>query len=95
MRPTYSTALAVTAAAYALLHHLGLLPRGPTALRGAQVVDWFDLLVPYLVLTPAAVTLWTAVATVRLWVLFGMCAVTYASGHGIHLTANSILHASS
>lgn len=89
--PTYSTALTVTASAYVLLHHLGLLPGGLRAAPlGTRVVDWLDLLIPYLVLMPAAATLWAAAATARLWALFGVGAVTYASGHGIHLAANSI-----
>jgi len=92
--PTYSTALAVTASAYALLHHLGLIPAGlASAPRGTQVVDWLDLLIPYLVLVPAAAALRAACATTRLWTAFGIGAVTYASGHGIHLAANSIGHA--
>ncbi len=89
--PSYSRSLAITALAYAVLHHLGLLPSG---LGGApddtQWADWLDLVVPWLVLGPAALTLWAAQPATRTWVLFGAGVVAYASGHGIHLAANSI-----
>lgn len=57
---------------------------------GTQWADWLDLAVPWLVLTPAALTLREAQATPRTWVLFGVGAVAYCTGHGIHLSANSI-----
>ena len=89
--PRYSPALAVSAAAYALLHHLGLLPSGlGGAPDGTQWADWLDLAVPWLVLTPAALTMQAAHATTRGWAVFGAGVVAYASGHGIHLAANSI-----
>ena len=87
----YSRALAATALAYAVLHHLGLLPSGlGSAPDGTQWADWLDLLVPWLVLAPAALTLWAAQPPTRTWVLFGAGVVAYASGHGIHLSANPI-----
>lgn len=87
----YSGALAATALAYAVLHHLGLLPSGlGSAPDGTRWADWLDLAVPWLVLAPAAVTLWAARASVRRWVIFGAGVVAYTSGHGIHLAANSI-----
>jgi hypothetical protein len=87
----YARALAATALAYAVLHHVGLLPDGlGTAPDHTQWADWLDLAVPWLVLTPAALTLWAARATIRVWALFGAGVVAYASGHGIHLAANSI-----
>jgi hypothetical protein len=46
--------------------------------------------VPWLVLTPAAVTIWAAAPSVRTWIVFGAGVVAYTSGHGIHLAANSI-----
>jgi hypothetical protein len=46
--------------------------------------------VPWLVLTPAAVTLWAAEVSVRTWAVFGAGLIAYASGHGVHLAANSI-----
>jgi hypothetical protein len=42
------------------------------------------------VLGPAALTLRAAQPAGRTWVVFGAGVVAYASGHGIHLSANSI-----
>ena len=87
----YSRWLATTALAYAVLHHLGLLPSGlGPAPDHTQWADWLDLLVPWLVLVPAALTLRAAQPPTRTWVVFGAGVVTYASGHGIHLAANSV-----
>ena len=87
----YSRALALTALAYAVTHHLGLLPEGlgagPESTRWA---DWLDLAVPWLVLVPAAATVHAAESSRRTWALLGAGAVAYASGHGIHLAANSV-----
>jgi hypothetical protein len=44
-------------------------------------------------LTPAAVTMWAAAASVRSWAVFGAGAVAYSSGHGMHLAANSVNNA--
>jgi hypothetical protein len=83
--------LAVTATAYVVLHHLGLIHGGlGPAPSHTQWIDWFDLVVPYLVLGPAAATLRAAGADARTWVVFGIGAVTYATGHGVHLSANSV-----
>jgi hypothetical protein len=87
----YSRSLAATALAYVVLHHLGLMPSGlGTAPDDTQWPDWLDLAVPLLVLGPAALTLWAAQPATRTWALFGVGVVTYASGHGLHLSANSI-----
>ncbi len=87
----YSRALALTALAYAVLHHLGLIPSGlGTGPHGTRWVDWLDLAVPWLVLAPAAVAVWAAGASVRLWSFFAAGSLAYTSGHGIHLAANSI-----
>jgi uncharacterized membrane protein len=89
--PVYSRWLALTAAAYAVLHHLGLLPSGLGAgPDGTQWADWLDLSVPWLVLAPAAAAMWAAQPPKHWWVIFGAGVVAYASGHGIHLAANSI-----
>lgn len=89
--PAYGRWLAASALAYAVLHHLGLLPSGlGSAPDHTQWADWLDLLVPWLVLVPAALTLRAGEAAPRTWVLFGAGVVTYASGHGIHLAANSV-----
>ncbi|MGZ8745007.1 MAG: hypothetical protein ACXWXO_18985 [Nocardioides sp.] len=87
----YSRALAASAAAYAVAHHLGLLPAGlGPAPEGTRWADWLDLLVPWFVLAPAAVTLWAARASAGTWAIFGAGVVAYTSGHGIHLAANSV-----
>jgi hypothetical protein len=87
----YSRWLALTAASYVVLHHLGDLPdglgHGPD---GTQWADWIDLLVPFLVLVPAAATLRAAEAPPRTWALSGIGALTYATGHGVHLAGNSL-----
>ena len=91
----YCWALAGTALSYALLHHLGLLPAGiGPALEGTRWADWLDLAVPWLVLVPAAVTMWAAPASTRSWAIFGAGVVAYSSGHGVHLAANSVSNAS-
>jgi hypothetical protein len=87
----YARWLAATALAYAVLHHLGLLPSGlGSAADGTRVADWLDLAVPWLVLAPAALTLQAAHVRPRIWWTYAAGAVAYTSGHGIHLAANSI-----
>lgn len=87
----YQRWVALTALAYVVLHHLGQLPDGlGAAPHETQWADWLDLLVPFLVLAPAAMALSVAPASRRAWVVFGVGAVTYATGHGIHLAANSV-----
>jgi hypothetical protein len=87
----YSRALAGAALAYSVTHHLGLLPDGlGPAAEGTRWADWLDLLVPWLVLVLAAAALSAASPSPRTWLTFGAGAVAYASGHGIHLAANSI-----
>lgn len=91
LRSVYQRWVAVTALSYVVLHHLGLLPDGlGSAPDDTQWADWLDLLVPLLVLGPAAAALAAAPATRRTWVVFGVGAVTYATGHGVHLAANSV-----
>ena len=90
----YLAWLTASAAAYAVGHHLGLLPdglgQGPDGTRWAY---WLDLLLPCVVLAPAAATLAAARAPARLSWLLGLGAVAYASGHGVHLAANSVANA--
>lgn len=89
--PSHGVALALSAVAYNLCHHLGSLPGGGgDAVRGTRVVDWVDLLVPLLVLTPALLTVLAARADRAAYVLLGLGSWLYVSGHGIHLAANSI-----
>jgi hypothetical protein len=83
-------ALAATAAAYALCHHVGSLPDGLGAAGDTRRADWIDLLAPYLVLLPAAAALAAAGAGSRRWAAFAVGALLYAQGHGIHLAANSV-----
>ncbi len=94
-RLSYGSSLAAAALVYALLHHLGSLPQGlGDAPQGTRWVDWLDLLTPYLVLAPAAMTVRVAVSTQggaeRTWWLLALGALAYTSGHGIHLAANSV-----
>lgn len=87
----YGRALATTALSYAVLHHLGLLPDGlGDGPDGSRWGDWLDLLVPWLVLAPAAWTMVAAETDRRTWLAFGMGALAYANGHGIHLAGNSV-----
>lgn len=87
----YRRALAATALSYALCHHLGLLPSGlGEGPHGTRWADWLDLLVPWLVLVPAAITLRAGAVPARVWAVFGAGVVAYTSGHGIHLAANSV-----
>ncbi len=86
-------ALAATAVAYGVLHHLGsglgwLGTVGPT-----RWADWLDLIVPYAVLLPAAATLWWCAAARSSWLVYLVGAITYVEGHGIHLAGNSINNA--
>ena len=82
---------ALSALAYNLLHHLGTLPGGlGSAGGGTRVVDWLDLLTPYLVVGTALAAVAAAGTDRQGWwtALGGSC--LYISGHGIHLAANSI-----
>lgn len=83
-------ALAATAAAYALCHHVGSLPNGLGTAGETRRADWIDLLTPYLVLLPAAAALAAAGVGARRWAAFAVGALLYAQGHGIHLAANSV-----
>ena len=58
-----------------------------------RVADWIDLLTPFAVVGFGAMVLSAAQAESRWWVLFGLGAVTFTLGHGLHLSANSISNA--
>lgn len=89
--PRHGVALALTAVAYNLCHHVGLLPDGlGPAGHGTRVADWVDLAAPWLVLVPALLVLVAARADRTTYVVFVAGALLYTSGHGIHLAANSI-----
>jgi hypothetical protein len=89
----YQRWLAGTAPAFVLAHHLGLLPDGlGSAPDGTQWADRLQLVVPLVVLCPAAMVLRTA-AEPPAWATFGVGCVVYASGQGIHLAANSVNNA--
>ena len=86
--------LAAWAVAYNVLHHLGALPGGLGAAPGStRWVDWLDLLTPYVVVGTALAALAAARTDRRGWALAAVGAVAYASGHGVHLAANSIANA--
>lgn len=90
----YERWLAVSAVAYVVAHHLGLLPDGlGAAPDGTQWADWLALAVPVVVLVPAAMVLREAGSAPKEWVLFGVGCVVYASGQGMHLAANSVNNA--
>lgn len=87
----YAVCLALTALSYSVCHHVGSLPDGlGSAGSGTRLADWVDLLVPFLVLTPALLTLASARSSRMTYGCFVLGSWLYASGHGIHLSANSI-----
>ena len=99
--PGFGARLAVAAVAYNVVHHLGTLPGGLGQVGDTRVVDWIDLLSPFVVLGTAAWALAAASGlgavvrdgprgVLRRWVAFGAGAVLYAQGQGIHLAANSV-----
>jgi hypothetical protein len=99
--PGFGARLAVAAVAYNVVHHLGALPGGLGEVGDTRVVDWIELLSPFVVLGTAAWALAAASGlgavvrdgprgVLRRWVAFGAGAVLYAQGQGIHLAANSI-----
>ena len=76
-------------------HHTGTLlePLGNVADVGGgetRWADWIDLVLPYVVVGCAAGALAASATPRRVWLLFGVAAVLYTQGHGIHLAANSI-----
>ena len=76
-------------------HHTGFLlePLGDVeGVGGGETrwADWIDLVLPYLVVGAAGGALAASATPRRVWLLFGIAAVLYTQGHGIHLAANSI-----
>lgn len=87
----HQRALASSAAAYVVLHHLGLVPAGlGAAPEGTRWLDWLDLLVPWVVVGLVVWAVWSAHPPAKVLVVFLAGAVAYTSGHGMHLAANSI-----
>lgn len=60
------------------------------AVGDTRVADWVDLLTPYAVLGTGAMVMLRARATRPQWILFGLGAVTFSLGKGLHLAANSV-----
>lgn len=60
------------------------------AVGETRVADWIDLLTAYAVIGTAAMVMYRAAATRSQWVVFGVGAVTFALGKGLHLSSNSI-----
>jgi hypothetical protein len=88
--------LSVTGVVYAVAHHLGLLPDGLGQVPGTatRATDWLDLLVPYALLGPLGLAFAAAGLSRRQSWVTAAGGVMYASGHGIHLAANSIANLS-
>jgi hypothetical protein len=86
----FDRGLLLTALAYSLCHHVGSLPGGLGEVGDTRWADWLDLLAPYLVLLPAGAALAAAQVGRGRWLAFGVGALMYAQGHGIHLSSNSI-----
>lgn len=83
--------LALAALAYGVLHHQGtLLANAGETVNGTRWADWLDIATPYFVLLPVALALGGFGADRLAWALYGVGVLTYAEGHGIHLSANSI-----
>jgi hypothetical protein len=73
-------------------HHVGEAFKwlGQVGDSGTRWADWIDLAVPYLVIAAAAAVLIRAGVDRLGCVLFGLGAVVYTQGHGIHLAGNSV-----
>lgn len=82
--------LAGFAAAVLVGMQAGTIFKSLGSLGSTRVADWVDLLTPYAVLGCAAMVLVAARAAWGAWALFGVGAVTFTLGHGIHLAANSV-----
>ena len=60
------------------------------SLGETRVADWVDLLTPYAVIGTAAMVLLRAATGRAQWSLFGVGAVAFALGKGLHISANSV-----
>lgn len=86
--------LAASAVAMVLTHWLRLLPLGYAAPGATRWEDFVDLLTPYVVAGPALAVLARAEASRPEWGLALLGSAAFASGHALHLSANSITFAS-
>lgn len=86
--------LAASAVAMVLTHWLRLLPLGYAAPGATRWEDFVDLLTPYVVAGPALAVLARTEAGRRQWARALLGAGMFASGHALHLSANSIAFAS-
>lgn len=86
--------LAASAVAMVLTHWLRLLPLGYAAPGATRWEDFVDLLTPYVVAGPALAVLARTGAGRRAWGLALLGTAVFASGQGMHLSANSISFAS-
>ena len=85
--------LGVAALALVATHWLRLLPLGFAAPGATRYEDFVDLLTPYVVAAPALLALARTGAGRGAWSLALLGSVLFAQGHGLHLSANSIHHA--
>lgn len=58
-----------------------------------RVADWIDLITPFAIVGSAALVLQHLDTAKRHWILFGVGALSFTLGHGLHLSANSISNA--
>lgn len=82
--------LAAFALAVSIGQHTGAVSEPLGEIGTTRVADWLDLAVPYAVVGIAAAFLVSVGALRREWLVFGVGAIAYTQGHGIHLAANSI-----
>ena len=75
---------------HTIVHHNGPLFGSLGTIGETRLADWIDLATPLAVLVPLAVVLARVQPPAQWWWLFGIGAIVYVEGHGIHLSANSI-----
>lgn len=85
--PRYLAGLTLS---YLFFHHVGTMLKPLGEIGDTRWADWVDLITPYALVGFAALTLTAASASGRQWAVFGLAAVMYTQGHGIHLAANSV-----
>jgi hypothetical protein len=87
--------LVLFALGYAFFHHVGSILAGLGDVSDTQTrwADWADLCTPYVVVGAAAGALRAGRAGRGAWTVFGLGALLYTQGQGIHLAANSVSNA--